>query len=573
MKQIISYSFIAVGVGTLVTLSFLSGLFSGLELFLEDRLFAERPLDPRLIIIAIDDESIQRIGQWPWPRAVFAEALERLNMYHPAAVGIDVLFAEPSRLGDADDDRMALTLETISYPLILPFEQKEGGMLRPLSRFENAGSVSVGHVNLMLDRDGVARHMPTLTEGRPFAYELITRSGETIDPFYETRDAVRIVYAAPPGAIRRIPFWRLFDEGLSIQDDNVILIGATAPDLHDTKPTPFSRGEEMPGIEIQAHIANMILSGFMLNPLTSAKIIFWIFGAAFIPLLIGFFTQKRLLPFLISNAVFGVLSLIAAFVLFDRGIAANILHPQFAWIFSTAAIGSYRYLIGERKRREMRAIFSKYVSTHVLEEILRDPKHIALGGEEKEITVLFSDIRGFTTISEILTPPDLVALLNRYFSFMSEEIMRTGGIIDKYIGDAIMAFWGAPLPDEHQADHALESAAGMLERLNTFNDELRREDKPEIRIGIGIYTGKAVVGNVGSAQRFDYTVMGDTVNVASRLEGLTKEYNVPLIIGETTKAKSSRVKSSFSPLGSATVKGKTKPVLIYTLASSRTTSP
>lgn len=565
MKQYVVYSVIAVGIGTFVAISFLSGLFSGLELFLEDRLFSERPVDPRFVIIAIDDESIQRIGQWPWPREVFAEALERLNRYNPAAVGFDVLFAEPSRAGDADDDTLAKVLQTVSYPIVLPFEQKEGGALRPLPLFEQASSVSTGHVNLMLDRDGIARTLPLIMEGRPFAYELITRSHKTLDPFYETGEVIRVVYAAPPGAIRRIPFWRLLNDEPSIQKGSIALIGATAADLHDAKQTPFSRGEEMPGVEIQAHIANMALSGYRLSPLSLPKMILWIFGAALLPLAMGFVTRKRFLPFLLGNTFFGFLYLIAAIILFERGVTVNILHTQFAWFLSTGALGGYRYWAGERERREMREVFSKYVSQEVLKEILRDPSQIKLGGEEKEITVLFSDIRGFTTISEQLSPTHLVNLLNRYFSVMSEEIARMGGVVDKYIGDAIMAFWGAPLPDDKQADHALEAAAGMLERLESLNKELQSEGKPEIRIGIGIYTGNAIVGNVGSKLRFDYTVMGDTVNIASRLEGLTKQYDTPLIVGESTKEKSSRADDNFSPLGSAAVKGKTRPVLIYTL--------
>ncbi len=212
----------------------------------------------------------------------------------------------------------------------------------------------------------------------------------------------------------------------------------------------------------------------------------------------------------------------------------------------------------------MKNLFSKYVSKDVLNEILSDPSKVALGGEEKEVTVFFSDIRGFTTISEKTTPKELVRILNTYFTAMTKEVLDNGGVLDKYIGDAIMAFWGAPIADPDQAENALKASLSMLEQLKELNKELRALGDPEIHIGIGLYTGPAIVGNVGSDLRFDYTVMGDTVNVASRLEGLNKEYKTEIIIGETTKNK---IKGNyvFRALGSVAVKGRKEPLNIYTI--------
>ncbi len=211
----------------------------------------------------------------------------------------------------------------------------------------------------------------------------------------------------------------------------------------------------------------------------------------------------------------------------------------------------------------MKNLFSKYVSKEVLEEILKNPSQVTLGGEEKEITVLFSDIRGFTSISEKTTPKELVRLLNKYFTAMTEQILKNGGVLDKYIGDAIMAFWGAPIENLEQADKAVRAALQMIQKLDELNKELMSEGIPEIKIGVGIYTGPAVVGNIGSNLRFDYTAIGDTVNTASRLEGLCKEYNTRIIIGKTTKNK---LKDDYNLkfLGSALVKGKNKSVDVYT---------
>lgn len=566
MKTKHIYIYIALGVGVIVSLSFLVGLFSGLELFLEDRLVRERPIDSRIVIVSIDDESIQRIGQWPWPRAVFAEALENLAHYDPIVVGIDVLFSEQSRLGAIDDEFLARTLAGLSYPVVLPFEQKEGAPLVPLSLFADQQSVSTGYVNLALDRDGVVRNIPFFEGVRPFGYEVAARADSPTE--FTRLNLVkneRIVYAAPPGAIRRVPFWRLLSDSDSLDlEGSIVFIGATAPSLQDTKPTPFSRGEEMPGVEIQAHVANMVLSGYWLESLPLGKMTGWIFAAAFAPLIIGFVTRRKFLPFLGGNAVIGFLYLVGAIILFERGIVANIIHPQMAWLLSTVTLGGYRYWTSEKEKRAMRELFSKYVSDSVLAEILRDPARVQLGGEEKEITVFFSDIRGFTTLSEQTQPKELVSILNRYFTEMTEEVLKAGGVVDKYIGDAIMAFWGAPLDDESQADHAVQASRAMIKKLETLNEQFRNQGTPEINIGIGIYTGPAIVGNVGSAKRFDYTVIGDTVNAASRLEGLNKEYKTQIIIGESTKNK---LKGSYNlrSLGQATVKGRKESITIHSV--------
>ena len=242
----------------------------------------------------------------------------------------------------------------------------------------------------------------------------------------------------------------------------------------------------------------------------------------------------------------------------------NFIHLTFAWGLTTIVLIIYRYFSEGREKLRLRQLFSKYVSKDVLEEILKNPALVQLGGVEKEITVFFSDIRGFTTLSEATTPHELVKILNRYFTLMTEEVLIHGGVVDKFIGDAIMAFWGAPIDDPEGADHALAASFGMLKKLKTLNEELRSQGKPEINIGIGLYTGPVIVGNVGAETRFDYTVIGDTVNVASRLEGLNKEYKTNIIIGETTKNKLEG-KYEFIPLGTVPVKGRKEPITIYTV--------
>ncbi len=321
----------------------------------------------------------------------------------------------------------------------------------------------------------------------------------------------------------------------------------------------------MAGVEIQANILDMILSGRRLISLPESLSYSWLFLAATAPVAIFYFFEGAVLPVLLSVAL-GIIYLVAAILLFNLGIAANLIHISLSWSLSTLALFSYRYFVSEKEKRELKSVFSKYVSKDVLNEILSNPSKVKLGGEEREITVLFSDIRGFTSLSENTTPGELVEILNKYFNLMTSEILNNGGVLDKYIGDAIMAFWGAPLPDENQAENALKASLGMLENLKKLNGELRSKGKPEINIGVGIYTGKAIVGNVGSDLRFDYTAIGDTVNVASRLESLNKEYGTKIIVGETSKDKIG-ASYEFQSIGSAKVKGRSQPLNIYTIGN------
>ncbi len=227
---------------------------------------------------------------------------------------------------------------------------------------------------------------------------------------------------------------------------------------------------------------------------------------------------------------------------------------------------SARHLDRTESRRELlESTFEKYVSKQVLTTILRDPGSVRLGGEGKGVTVFFSDIRGFTPIAERLEPEGVVGILNRYFEVMTEEILKTGGTVDKYIGDAIMAFWGAPIEDAQQAEHAVQASLAMLQKLDQFNNELAAEGYPKIEIRIGLHTGRAVVGNVGSSSRFDYTVIGDTVNAASRMEGLNKEHGTQIIISDMVR-NFLKDKNRWKPLGPVTVKGKSEAINVYTLA-------
>lgn len=575
LKEKLSFFGIAVAIGFLVSVSFYLGFFSGLENFLEDLFFSPKPIHQDIIIVSIDSDSINKIGQWPWPREIFGRTLLELEKVKPKAVGLDIIFSETSRLGSGDDSSLLGALNQVSYPVVFPVEAqplileknnppRAGKFLKPLPVLESAKSVSLGHVNLVLDADGVARRFPLKVGGfNAMSYEVAKQSGLGVSNEEKLDIINRIVFAGPTGSIRRIPFWRILEGDSKLLENKVVLIGATAADLHDEKPTPFSRGTQMPGVEIQANIVNMLVSGYRLAPLGKTLTTFWIFFAAIFSELIFLFLKGEWRP-LAGNIGLGMVYMAIIIFFFDAGIAVNLLHINFAWILSTAGLLSYRYFDSEKGRRELKTIFSKYVSKNVLEEILKDPGKVKLGGEVREVTVFFSDVKGFTALSEKATPQELVETMNEYFSLMTEEILKRGGVLDKYIGDAIMAFWGAPIDDIKQADHAVQTAIEMTSKLKILNKKLKDRGRPEIGMRIGIYTGPALAGNIGSELRLNYTVMGDTVNVASRLEGVNKEYGTEIIIGESTKNKL-KTKYNLKHLGSVQVKGRTEPLDIYTI--------
>lgn len=252
----------------------------------------------------------------------------------------------------------------------------------------------------------------------------------------------------------------------------------------------------------------------------------------------------------------------------QKGIWLNAVYPLLTMVIVYTAVTLYRYIVEEREKRKIRGAFSFYVTPSVVNEMLKNPDKLKLGGDKKELTVLFSDIRGFTTLAEEMEPEALVNLLNEYLTEMTDIVFEFDGLLDKYIGDAVMAVWGAPLEQNDHPARACRTALKMLDRLTKMQQKWEAEGTPRLDIGIGINAGPMVVGNMGSERRFDYTVMGDSVNLASRLEGINKEYGTQVVISEFTYE---RVKDDFfcRELDAVRVKGRAKPAKIYELVALR----
>ena len=347
----------------------------------------------------------------------------------------------------------------------------------------------------------------------------------------------------------------------------IVLVGATATGIYDMRVTPW--GAVYPGVEIHANIIDSILHGNFLVHSGWTK--FLDFGTIIVVGMVMGLAVPRL------KAVAGIalcLALIGAFVAANMAAFVkfnywlNMIYPVLTMITVYLGITIYRYVTEEREKKKIRGAFQYYLTPSVVNEILKDPSKLKLGGDKKNLSVLFSDIRGFTSISEKLTPEELVQLLNEYLTAMTDVVFKYDGLLDKYIGDAVMAVFGAPID---QPDHTLRACRTSLEMMAALR-ELRKkwaaEGRPDVNIGVGVNTGDMVVGNMGSQMRFDYTVMGDAVNLASRLEGTNKEYGTNIIISEFTYE---RIKDELfcRELDAVRVKGKKLPVRIFELLGDR----
>ncbi|MBI5885902.1 MAG: adenylate/guanylate cyclase domain-containing protein, partial [Deltaproteobacteria bacterium] len=348
--------------------------------------------------------------------------------------------------------------------------------------------------------------------------------------------------------------------------DKLVFVGVTERAVYDIRPTPVD--SYFPGVEIHATVAgNVLQQRYLIHDARVAVFDLALVLALplFLAVIIGL-TPRTYVSLASVAGLMTALVLIDYYLFTSRGIKPDIVYPALSIALSYLACEAYRNVVVEKKGRYLKKAFSQYVSPDLVAEILKDPDKLKLGGEKRVVSVLFSDIRGFTSISEKLPPDELVKLLNSYLSPMTKIVQEERGLLDKYIGDAIMTIFNAPL---NVPDHALRActvAQRMLHRLAELNAAWEAEGYPRIDIGVGVNTGEVVVGNMGGELRFDYTGIGDTVNLASRLESLNKFYGTHIIVSGFTYE---LVKDAFvfRELDLVAVKGKAKPVGLYELTS------
>ncbi|NPA92098.1 MAG: adenylate/guanylate cyclase domain-containing protein [Chloroflexi bacterium] len=541
-----------------------------------------------VVVVAIDDASFAWTGyQWPWPRAYLAKIVNAINQGDPAVVGLDILLAERSD-DPAGDQALAEAVAAAPHSVLLVRHFRQGDsdtLAQPWPALRDAATY-LGISALSLDEDAVLRRVTAYTTFADQVYYnwafYLASLKMGIDPPRDPSPSgvtfngqrvplengmLLINYAGPPGTFTTYSAVNVAEGDVLAQNpdafrDKVVLIGVTSPTLQDIYPTPFSATQRMAGVEVVANAVETLIHG---NYLRRAPLwVDWLL--TLLAVLFAWGVLRWRSPWRQVVAVVGGLAayMLVAYLLFLKaGLYIAVTGPSLVMLFGVLFPLVERAVAEEMEKRRVRQLFSRFISPKMVEQLLEVEDLSALN-RRAELSILFSDIRNFTTLSEKLTPEEVVSLLNPYLEAMTAVIHRHGGTVDKYEGDAILAFFGAPLELADHPKRAVRAALEMREALKAFKEEWTgRSPLPEdFDIGIGISTGEVFVGLLGPEDRLNYTVIGDHVNLAARLQDATKRYGWPILISETT---AERVADEFALefVEAARLKGKTQAVGIY----------
>jgi len=534
------------------------------------------------IIVAIDEPSLAEINtQWPWPRSLHARLISQLRAAGARVIALDIVFSEPSV--PVEDEALAAVLGSDvvlagDETFVTSSQADQFIRVLPLKMFSDRQALT-GIASISLDGDGVLREIPSYDDG--FAAIVAAAAGLEVElpqpgsriqvfggprsyptvSYYQALDPENFL---PPGLFKD----RLVIVGLSLQNAPSITSGGA--DAFATSHTVHT-GKLVAGAEIQATIFdNLRLKRSIVDASGTAKQLLLLAAISAAAVLVRKGTGWRT----VAAQAAAILVLFAGShiaVRFGR-IFVSPIGPSLAFIGIVAAQAMLDYAQERKSRRQITRAFSQYLAPALVDQLARDPSKLKLGGEKRELSILFCDVRGFTTIAEQLKddPEQLTMLINRLLTPLSDIVLSHGGTIDKYIGDCVMAFWNAPLDDPAHAVHAVSAALGMLDSIEALNAELKAEAVAvgrthyPLRIGIGINTGDCVVGNMGSTSRFDYSALGDAVNLAARLESASKNYGLSLLIGGKT-ADAVRDRYAVLELDRIAVKGKTEELPVSTV--------
>jgi adenylate cyclase len=584
-----------------------------------------------VVIVDIDEKSLNGLGQWPWSRNKFARVIDNLTKAGVGAIGLDIVFAEadnssPAKVlkeigrdakGAPDYDKIAADAIAASPTILGYIFALDNDGIKPsgtpsvscivaeknkpeyeflinpyratlnVSAIQSAG-YSSGFFNTIPDSDGIVRSIPLLMRYGGVVYPALSlemiraiSGAKKIEVYYDEIGVKGIVmgkleiptdrfgrllvnYRGPAKTFKYISAIDVYQGKVAKADleGKLVLIGTSAAGLLDLRATPFD--SVYPGVEAHANaLDNMINGEFLCRPSwAEGANILLILGCVAITIMLTAFAGAG-----VSIVLFGLLftgfATFEYYMLFSQGVVLNILFPIVGMLSTFVSLTLMNYFLETRQKEFIKAKFAKKVSPAVVEDLLRNPDPNTFDIKEKFVTIFFSDVRGFTTLSEVMgSPKALIGLLNEYMTPMVDIIVERKGTVDKFIGDAIMAYWNAPNEVKNHEDAAVSSAVLQIKALKVVNEKFASEGKPTIDIGIGINTGDVTVGEMGSNGRADYTIIGDPVNLASRLEGLCKPYHAHIVISEFTKA---GLKNDYilRELDLVKVKGKNEPVSIF----------
>jgi len=594
----------------------LSGCLQFLELRLYDQLVAHQnhqQLDPRIVIIGIDEYDIhdEIHGGWPKEDAELADLINRLGQMNPSVIGLDLFRDLPipkdgsqqavlskalldhpvvaiSKLGDAETPLIAPPAAFAEYPErvgINDFPVDFDKMLRRSFLYLDDGLNVYYSLSFQLALSFLQNIESFTIEQDPVNPERLKVGKTWFEPFQGNKGGYIheddqgysfLLDFKGPRAFTRFSWVDVMSGKVTPNDisGRIVLIGAMAESLKDYYPSIFNFRQY--GIELHAQALNQILRSALdgARPLRSWSEIqeyLFIFGGCLLGALIGFASGRPLRFFLMASGSLLAIVL-ATYLSFGKGWWLPALPFALGWLFSIVGTTLYMYTIAGRQKREIRSMFSTMISPSVLEYLQEDPDRFRLTGESKEATMFFSDVAGFTTISEQLSAANLALVLNRYLTPMSDCIIHYGGYIDKYEGDAIMADFGVPVwPGDDPNSHAWKACWSALDqqaKLAELRPVIQEEFHVDLQVRMGVNSGTVAAGNMGSEQKFQYTVMGDAVNQAARFEPANKMFDTLIIIGESTY-QHAQEKIEVRPLALLLVKGKTEPIKIYELVAKK----
>lgn len=607
--------------------------FRLLELAMIDQMFEMRgPKDTSespVVLVAISNQADDQIPErWPWSRDVFAHLIHNLNDAGAKVIGLDVIFNQPDRYAPENDTLMAEAMKEHGNVVLGANLAREGGQVmrvEPFQLFRDYNPNPYGIIALDPDTDGAIRnyrlsrtHMDSTYH--TFGLELIRRYKGIDDSVRLQREGdhyrfgnflipvrsennLMVNYHGGPGSFLEFSLDIIIDDAdyLTIEDqeiwgyesveekqigifddpemgllytgdleDKIVIVGATMPELHDFHSTPFAPGDAMPGYEIHANAVETILSGNYIKTAGFGKNLLVLFITSILTALITVFTSAMWGLWLVI-ALVGVLGYGVTYAFVSLSYSLELIAPVMAVLLGYVGTQTYNYFVAQREKNRVQNMFGSYVSPALVDQMVESEEEPTLGGEEVNITAFFSDIQSFSAFSEKLQPTELVELINEYLTEMTDILTEERGTLDKYIGDAIVAFFGAPVPVEDHAYRACITSQRMLQKQAELREKWAAEgDKwPDIvsqmQTRIGINTGLMLTGNLGSTTRFNYTMMGDNVNLAARCESGAKAYGAYCMVTEETKREAEKFGDEcvFRYLDKIIVVGRTQPVGVY----------
>ncbi|MBC7474825.1 MAG: adenylate/guanylate cyclase domain-containing protein [Candidatus Sericytochromatia bacterium] len=611
MKQVIIKLMIGL---TFIFIFILSYTYSDIGKFIESKTYdarfdfrGKREPSKDIIIVSIDNVSMEELDSWPWPRDYHAKIVDILKGYGAKAVAFDVIFNKLSR--EPNNDKIFADSIKKADNVVLA-SMMIGGVYSKVSSSSNNvedamsytapdpyeemlnGKIRYGLVNFQRDLDKNVRWGQLI-----YSLGDLTPSTQSIDNQWEPTFALQILklynpqkaqqiqekyfdkkflvnFAGPAHTYKTISFSNVL-KGILLDNeaktynevfkDKIVLIGATAEILHDTLTTPFTQNEQMPGVEVHAATIDTVMNGIEYKHASDFINNAIIILLGMIATLLFIYLNPFLgLGFVVLASV--IYSAINLYLFIENRIWIDLTSPIGVMLFVFAGIYSYRFLIEEKEQRRVRGVFKRYMSPALVEEALRNPNKIPSLDicTKKFVTILFSDIAGFTTMSEKFPPEEVKRILDEYLTAMTDIVFANNGVLDKYIGDAVMAIYGNinSVDNADDAFRCVKTGIEMQEKMKDLRKKWVAEGSVAMQIRIGIHSGEALVGNFGSPLKMDYTVIGDTVNTAARLEGLNKEFSTGIIISQSTYELITN-EIDVRSLGPVPVKGKSEAIHVY----------